>query len=126
MVPLPCWFLCRVYRRTSQEIGAVMRTAAYAILLGYMLDTVLALEPLAPVRTPSCAHMHVGVDPLWMLSFWLGYAGFVDWCLPYFGGRWRLCVALGAAFGPMSYFTGGFTAQFAVDSNWPSSVGQKP
>merc|ERR1711924_177395 len=75
--------------------------------LGFVFDTLLAEQTWSPIRPPECSKMF-GIDPFWMLSFWIGYAGFVDWCLPFFAGRYMvpICAVLGAIFGPLTYNLG--------------------
>lgn len=106
-LPLTTWSMLRVcLALESTERESVLRLVCCAVLIGWCLNTLLAVQPWSPITVVACARLSMGPDPLWMLTFWAGYAAFVDWVRPLFAGRWFVCVLLGAIFGPSSYLMG--------------------
>lgn len=109
-LPFTVWSAFRLrLALTPEERPAVLKLVGISVVIGWFLNTFLALQPFAPIVVPSCASMPFGPDPLWMLTFWMGYSLFVDWVRPVFGAGglcWPICIVLGAVFGPSSYLMG--------------------
>ena len=66
------------------------------------MDTIL-------LQTNLIEYQGVYIDniaPLWITAMWIGFATTINHSLVWLNNKWIMSFALGAIFGPLSYFTG--------------------
>jgi len=71
-------------------------------LIGTVVDTVL-------LQTGFIEYQGVyanNIAPLWITAMWIGFAATINHSLVWLNNKWIMSFALGAIFGPLSYFTG--------------------
>jgi hypothetical protein len=71
-------------------------------LIGTFVDTVL-------LQTNLIEYQGVYTDniaPLWITAMWIGFAATINHSLAWLNNKWIMSFALGAIFGPLSYYTG--------------------
>ena len=71
-------------------------------LIGTIVDTIL-------LQTNLVVYQGVYLDkiaPLWITAMWIGFAATINHSLGWLNNKWIMSFALGAIFGPLSYFTG--------------------
>ena len=71
-------------------------------LIGTVVDTVL-------LQTKLIEYQGVYTDniaPLWITAMWIGFAATINHSLAWLNNKWIMSFALGAIFGPLSYYTG--------------------
>ena len=71
-------------------------------LIGTVVDTVL-------LQTKLIEYQGVYTDniaPLWITTMWIGFAATINHSLAWLNNKWIMSFALGAIFGPLSYYTG--------------------
>ena len=77
----------------------------FAVLVGFIgtvVDTVL-------LQTKLIEYQGVYTDniaPLWITAMWIGFAATINHSLAWLNNKWIMSFALGAIFGPLSYYTG--------------------
>jgi hypothetical protein len=77
----------------------------FAILVGFIgtvVDTVLLQTNLVEYRGVYIDN----IAPLWITAMWVGFAATINHSLVWLNNKWIMSFALGAIFGPLSYFTG--------------------
>ena len=71
-------------------------------IIGTVVDTVL-------LQTELIEYQGVYTDniaPLWITAMWVGFAATINHSLAWLKNKWIISFALGAIFGPLSYYTG--------------------
>ena len=71
-------------------------------LIGTFVDTVF-------LQTNLIEYQGVYTDniaPLWITAMWIGFAATINHSLAWLNNKWIMSFALGAIFGPLSYYTG--------------------
>lgn len=87
-----------------------------AALTGLVFDTVLIS---AGVFSPVPFLFPPPLSPLWMVLLWVNFATTLNVSLRFLQGRYALSAILGAAGGPMAYYSG---AQLGAMTEIPSTV----
>ena len=86
----------------SESRAADLRLVGTAVLLGSLLDGVLNTSGVLHYVSGSPA-LPAGGAPLWILALWVAFALTFNHSLRWLTGRPLLCLALGAAGGPVAY-----------------------
>ena len=71
-------------------------------LVGTVVDTVLLQTKLIEYKGVYTDN----IAPLWITTMWIGFAATINHSLAWLNNKWIMSFALGAIFGPLSYYTG--------------------
>ena len=71
-------------------------------LVGTVVDTVLLQTKLIEYKGVYTDN----IAPLWITAMWIGFAATINHSLAWLNNKWIMSFALGAIFGPLSYYTG--------------------
>lgn len=86
----------------SAERTADVRLVGAAVLLGVVLDGGLSASGVLHYAAGTAA-LPPGGAPLWILALWVAFALTFNHSLRWLAGKPLLCLALGAAGGPLAY-----------------------
>lgn len=73
------------------------------LLFGLLLETGLMAAGVIRYAGTEAGQI---VPPVWIWALWLGFATLPTGSLGWLSGRWKSQALLGAAFGPLAYWTG--------------------
>jgi hypothetical protein len=101
----------------SRHPGADLALMATAIVMGFMLDGVLAHAGWAAYATPWPSP---GLAPAWILALWATFALTFTQSLVYLQTRLRIAALLGLVGGPLAYLSAshGWHAVTLADPKW--------
>ena len=99
----------------GQEARLVLLTG----LLGFVSDTAQASVGLYAFTNTSVAPW---LCPSWMVALWMMFATTLNSSMGWLAGRFALGAALGAVFGPLSYFAGARLGAIELHANTPLTL----
>ncbi len=107
----------------SESRAADLRLVGAALPMGVLLDGVLSASGVVHYAAHSAA-LPAGGAPLWILALWVAFALTFNHSLSWLTAHPLLCLALGAAGGPLAYLgAGGLGAVSFAAPAWRGLLG---
>ena len=89
--------------KTSTQRGAELRLAAFALFLGFLVDSLLLATGWIAYSNGSWLP---GLAPYWIVTLWALFATTLNVSMRWLSGRHVLAAVFGAVGGPLSYLAG--------------------